>query len=861
MKLSGKLFLIASSLFLLTILLVTLGCGSSGGGGGDSATTSTSAQASTTSTTTTTTTTFPLPQTATFEATAVEEEEVTIGSTTVSREVITNKIIVSLASGQTESNLSSSLPSGYSVLGSNSLTGVYEIGVPAGTSVSNAMSTIQDLSTVSTAGADYVINNYFTPNDYAFENNLAWGHTSVSIESVWDITTGDANVVVCITDGGIDYGINGTESTVYNNDFSASRIHDSSWDFVNSDAKPDDEIGHGTAVAGIAVAEGNNSHKIAGMNWVSPIWVNKVTGFNQKGSTTALANAVSYAAMNGCKVINTSVGVVLDPSSDADWQLIEALAEAADVCYANNAIWVCAAGNENVEVSGSTSSPQVYPAALATLTNSPVIAVGAYDQSEDRWTSGNEGSNYGDAIEICAPGESIYTTQYGNSTQTEGRTSLAAPFVAGVASLLYSIGEDINASPAPSLVKEALINGGDTISTDQNIGKKLNARGAVLNFISNYDKALLSVSCNVAGANITVEGTDIGKVTTDEGYTRAIVDSYSTLPTISVSKPGYETYTVLASLVSGYERTINATLTASVSTTTTTTTTSTTSTSTTTTSTTSTTGAAADVTISGNPSSSLTLDNGNIWIKVNAAASNEYYIHEAGFSGEDSWLGGAGLHSALCLSGAEPFSDGTRNRSIGTWTDLGTVAAYSVTYEVYYDAEEITCRWVFVMPAGKDYVLWQSKFENSGSGAVHINNPNSYSHQDIYFWYYLKPASTAEVYCGYPADESIGWGSWGSSATWSLLPVSKDFMTIYDSSRAMTFGFLEPYPTVSGPNMFAAWSNSGIEAQTSNMYINEGAIKYWYGFYGFHTGSYEAGEAMYDDAEATIDSYNFLFTE
>ena len=579
--------------FLFGVLSATLlfgGCGTtSDTPATTTSTVTTTSQTTSTATGPTTTTTFALPTTATFEPTAVEVETVTVGASDVTREVINNKVIVSLVSGQTEDDLSSTLPSGYSIIGSNSLTGVYEVQIPASTSLNSGISAINALSATSTAGADYVINNYFTPNDYAFSNSLVWGHTSISIEAVWDITTGDENIKVSVVDGGIDYGINGDETDVYNNDFEDDRFMQGGWDFVHGDAKPDDEIGHGTAVTGIFVANGNNTYKTAGMNWNSQVWIHKVTGFNQKGSTTALANAVSYAARNGCKVINSSVGVILDPTNDDDWQLIQALADAADVCYQNNAIWVCAAGNENLEVSGGTSSPQVYPAALAALSNSPVIAVGAYNQSEARWTSGSEGSNYGDAVEICAPGESIYTTQYGNSTQTAGKTSLASPFVAGVASLLYSIGEEISASPGSILVKQALINGGDTISTDQDIGKKLNAFGAVLSFLDNYNKTVVSVSCNVAGATVSIGGEDTGKTTTTEGYTRVIASESMDLVTIQVAKSGYETYSAQTSVIGGVHRVINVTLSSTTTTTTTTTTTSTTATITTTTSTSTTT--------------------------------------------------------------------------------------------------------------------------------------------------------------------------------------------------------------------------------------------------------------------------------
>lgn len=507
-------------------------------------------------------------ETAAFDPTAVTAEDATIGGKTVTREIVSNRVVVSLASGKTWSDLESSLPSGYSIVGKNTELGIYEVGIPSGTSVSAAITAISVLSVVSSAGHDVVMETFLTPNDETFTSGVAtdtWPYTSSYATWAWDLTTGASDVLIAIIDSGVD--LDHAEFT--------DRII-SGHDYYANDATSDDEDGHGTAVAGMAVATGNNAVKMAGMNWLSKILAIRVCSDGEGSVPAALAGVSevlkSYATSYDMVIINTSMGVELDPSISADVVLINAFKAAAQKCAdALNCLWIAPAGNEDKDAT------YVYPAALSQTATYPVISVGGINSSDGRWsgtyTVGDQNnvpkaSNYGTSVEISTAANEIYALQILNSATTnKWGTSLSSPLVAGAASIIRTYFDGISIDVTPAGLKTMLVEGGDTLSTDQPVGKKLNLRGAILYGLGLHSKAMLSISCNVEGATISVDGTDTGKTTTSSGnYTRFATTS-GTLA-VSIAKSGYSTYSGSVMVADGEEETIEATLTASGSSTT-----------------------------------------------------------------------------------------------------------------------------------------------------------------------------------------------------------------------------------------------------------------------------------------------------
>jgi subtilisin family serine protease len=190
------------------------------------------------------------------------------------------------------------------------------------------------------------------------------------------------------------------------------------WDFVNDDNDPMDDHGHGTHVSGIAAAASNNGTGIAGVSWGAQIMPLKVLASSGQGTESDVAAAVVYAADNGARVINLSLG------GSCPLPAIEA---AINYAYSEGAVIVAAAGNTG-------AAGVLCPAAYA-----GAIAVAATDANNNRAGF----SNYGSAVDMAAPGVGIYSTywssQAGSTYGFLSGTSMAAPHVAGVAALLASL--------------------------------------------------------------------------------------------------------------------------------------------------------------------------------------------------------------------------------------------------------------------------------------------------------------------------------------------------------------------------------------------------------------------------------------
>lgn len=247
---------------------------------------------------------------------------------------------------------------------------------------------------------DFRAQSLYSPNDPDF--TMQWGLTKIRIPQAWDTTQGSGNVYVAI----IDTGINS-----YHPDFAGKIVLSINCtltgcpSFVSTD--PD---GHGTHVAGIVGATADNGIGIAGTAWESKLFLVKALNDNGSGFYSWIANAIIAAVDNGAQVINLSLGGTASSLT---------LQNAVDYAWNKGAVVVAAAGN-----SGSTR--KFYP---AYYTN--VIAVGAVDNNDQKANF----SNYGSWVDVSAPGVNIYST-YGNTYKSLSGTSMATPFVSGLAALL-----------------------------------------------------------------------------------------------------------------------------------------------------------------------------------------------------------------------------------------------------------------------------------------------------------------------------------------------------------------------------------------------------------------------------------------
>lgn len=256
------------------------------------------------------------------------------------------------------------------------------------------------------AEPDYVAEAVLTPSDPHF--GTQWGMVKIQAPEAWNITQGSSAIKIAILDTGIDQNHEDLAAKIVaNKNFTTSR-------------SVDDKYGHGTHVAGIAAAITNNGKGVAGVGFTSSLMNGKVLGDTGSGYYSWIANGVIWAADNGAKVINMSLGGGSSSST---------LENAVDYAWNKGVVLVAAAGNSNTDTF-------FYPAAYGNCT-----AVAATDQNDAKASF----SNYGAWVDIAAPGVSIYSTMPNHKNRigilnygSLSGTSMAAPHVAGVAALVFA---------------------------------------------------------------------------------------------------------------------------------------------------------------------------------------------------------------------------------------------------------------------------------------------------------------------------------------------------------------------------------------------------------------------------------------
>jgi hypothetical protein len=285
-------------------------------------------------------------------------------------------------------------------------------------------------------------NDPYFPLQWGLHNdvsNLGWPDADKNAPEAWDINR--FGLPVGIIDTGIDYEHEDLFSNICTNgEVQNDGVDDDlngyiddfyGYDWANEDPDPFDDNGHGTHVAGIVGALWNNSIGVAGevpgCDEYPILMALKVLDSQGNGTSSDIVAAIEYAVDKDVKVINMSLITYLgDP----------ALQQTVQLAYNNGCIIVAAMGNENLGL-------PAYPAAY-----SEVIAVGATDFNDERainWPN-NGGSNFGSHISVIAPGDSILSTVPGDNYEYYNGTSMATPFVSGIASLLvgYSGGTFTN---------------------------------------------------------------------------------------------------------------------------------------------------------------------------------------------------------------------------------------------------------------------------------------------------------------------------------------------------------------------------------------------------------------------------------
>jgi len=275
---------------------------------------------------------------------------------------------------------------------------------------------LQATGAVKWAEPDYVAQALVTPNDPSFAQQ--WWLTDVHAPTAWDITTGQASIIVAVCDTGVQ---------ATHPDLAAHLLPGYNTYLNNSNSE--DTYGHGTMVAGCIGAIGNNGIGVAGMAWNIKILPIRITYADGVGSAyvSDMAEGLTYAADHGAKVINCSF-------SGFNASAIES---ASKYARGKGALVCFAAGNSAVNM--TTGYPDT--------TN--IVVVGATTASETlaSW------SNYGAPIDVVAPGVNILTTTMGSSYATVNGTSFASPIVAGLAALVFSVNPNFTPNDVEQIIK------------------------------------------------------------------------------------------------------------------------------------------------------------------------------------------------------------------------------------------------------------------------------------------------------------------------------------------------------------------------------------------------------------------------
>jgi len=407
---------------------------------------------------------------------------------------------------------------------------IYRLELTADADMNKAVAALGTDPDIEWAEPDYIAHAISIPDDPLYTEQ--WGLSKINAPDAWDIVTGTQTVVIAVVDSGIDLTHPDLQANLWANpgEIPGNGIDDDNngyvddvrgWNFVNGTNNVYDGNGHGTQVAGVAAAVTDNALGIAGVCWNCKIMPVRVMADSGISNYSDIALGIRYAADKGAKVINLSLG---------GYSYSNALRDAID--YAVNekgAVVVGGAGNDNV-------STLFYPAAYDN-----VLAVAGTTADDTK----AEFSDYGTWVDISAPAVEITTTYLGGDWGPANGTSLAAPFVAGMAALIRSQRPDWSAA----LVRNQLLQTADnTDALDPAYAGKLGA-GRV-----NAAQATQDPYPIITLADTTINGDPLGRPTPGETATLVVTlrndwwDATGVTGTLTTADP----YVTLGQAVASY---------------------------------------------------------------------------------------------------------------------------------------------------------------------------------------------------------------------------------------------------------------------------------------------------------------------
>lgn len=278
------------------------------------------------------------------------------------------------------------------------------------------------------AERDELVPELFTPNDPSYPSQ--WAPPIIQCPSAWNISRGSSSVIIAICDSGI-------EST--HPDLAANIV--SGWNFYDNNNNTSDIDGHGTGVAGVAAAVGNNSIGLAGIAMNCKLMPLRITDTNGFALFSMMASAITYAADHSARVANLSYKASTSLTVQNAGQYLDS----------KGGVLVVSAGNDGLVY---TNADSLY-----------MLNVSGTTTNDTLWPFSSTGNN----VDLAAPADQITTTTSGGLYGFGTGTSFSAPIVAGVAALIISINPNLTGQQIQTALKNSADDLG-TVGWDANYG-------------------------------------------------------------------------------------------------------------------------------------------------------------------------------------------------------------------------------------------------------------------------------------------------------------------------------------------------------------------------------------------------------
>ena len=291
--------------------------------------------------------------------------------------------------------------------------------VKPGQGVPGAVQALERRSDVLYAEPNRIYRATATPNDPRFGAGELWGlhntgqnggvaDADIDAPEAWNTTTGSNSVVVAVVDTGVAYDHPDLAPNIWvnpgetpgdsvDNDGNGKVDDHRGWDFIGDDNDPRDLNAHGTHVAGTIGAKGNNATGVTGVNWNVKLMPVRVLGIDGSGTLEGIANGFTYAAQEGAKVVNASLGAEGGPEPSSMKAAIDA---------APNTLFVVAAGNGGADGVGDNNDGGTahWP---CNHTSANLVCVAATTRTDARSVFSNFGTS---SVDLGAPGSEIVST-------------------------------------------------------------------------------------------------------------------------------------------------------------------------------------------------------------------------------------------------------------------------------------------------------------------------------------------------------------------------------------------------------------------------------------------------------------------